>query len=88
MRREVARFAKPPQHRRFHFETIAVRLVRTLEYNQPNGPWRGRVITDQPQGALMDPNEFRRLGHDLVEWIAGYRERMPELPVMSPGPAR
>ena len=23
----------------------------------------------------MDPNEFRRLGHDLVDWIAGYRER-------------
>ena len=32
----------------------------------------------------MDTNEFRRLGHEMVEWIAAYRERMPELPVMSP----
>ena len=32
----------------------------------------------------MDTNEFRRLGHEMVEWIASYRERMAELPVMSP----
>jgi aromatic-L-amino-acid decarboxylase len=31
----------------------------------------------------MDTNEFRRLGHALVDWIAGYRERMGTLPVMS-----
>jgi aromatic-L-amino-acid decarboxylase len=31
----------------------------------------------------MDPNEFRRLGHQLVDWIAGYRARMPSLPVLS-----
>jgi aromatic-L-amino-acid/L-tryptophan decarboxylase len=31
----------------------------------------------------MDPDEFRRLGHELVDWIADYRERVAELPVMS-----
>jgi aromatic-L-amino-acid decarboxylase len=31
----------------------------------------------------MDPAEFRTLGHELVEWIASYRERLEELPVMS-----
>src|SRR5512136_1380419 len=31
----------------------------------------------------MDPQAFRRLGHDLIEWIAAYRERIEELPVMS-----
>src|SRR5918996_1535184 len=31
----------------------------------------------------MDPNEFRKLGHSLVEWIADYRERMRSLPVLS-----
>jgi len=31
----------------------------------------------------MTPDEFRRLGHALVEWVARYRETMPELPVMS-----
>jgi aromatic-L-amino-acid decarboxylase len=32
----------------------------------------------------MDANEFRRLGHQLVDWIADYRERIERLPVMSP----
>src|SRR5664280_3648506 len=31
----------------------------------------------------MDPSEFRRLGHELVDWIADYRERIAEFPVMS-----
>jgi aromatic-L-amino-acid/L-tryptophan decarboxylase len=31
----------------------------------------------------MTPDEFRRLGHALVEWVAKYREAMPSLPVMS-----
>ena len=32
----------------------------------------------------MTPDEFRALGHQLIEWVAAYRERLPELPVMSP----
>ncbi len=32
----------------------------------------------------MDANEFRRMGHELVDWIAAYRERIETLPVMSP----
>ena len=32
----------------------------------------------------MTPDEFRRLGHALVEWVARYREAMPRLPVLSP----
>jgi aromatic-L-amino-acid decarboxylase len=31
----------------------------------------------------MDPNEFRLLGHELIEWIATYREHIAEYPVMS-----
>jgi aromatic-L-amino-acid decarboxylase len=31
----------------------------------------------------MDPAEFRRLGHELVDWVADYRDRIDELPVMS-----
>jgi aromatic-L-amino-acid/L-tryptophan decarboxylase len=44
-------------------------------------PWRPRV----PCGRLprMDTNEFRRLGHLLVDWIADHRERTRSLPVMS-----
>ncbi len=31
----------------------------------------------------MDTDEFRRLGHELIEWVAAYRERIEKLPVMS-----
>src|SRR5262245_22876534 len=31
----------------------------------------------------MDADEFRRLGHALVDWIATYREQLPEKSVMS-----
>ena len=26
----------------------------------------------------MDPEEFRRVGHALVDWVADYRERIGE----------
>jgi aromatic-L-amino-acid decarboxylase len=31
----------------------------------------------------MTPDEFRRRGHQLVDWIADYRERVARLPVMA-----
>jgi aromatic-L-amino-acid decarboxylase len=31
----------------------------------------------------MDPEEFRRFGHQVVDWIANYRARAAGLPVMS-----
>jgi len=31
----------------------------------------------------MDADEFRRLGHQLIDWIAGYREGLEARPVMS-----
>jgi len=32
----------------------------------------------------MDPSEFRALGHELIDWVADYREHIADLPVMSP----
>jgi aromatic-L-amino-acid decarboxylase len=32
----------------------------------------------------MTPDEFRRHGHAVVDWIADYRERVHDLPVMAP----
>ncbi len=32
----------------------------------------------------MTPEEFRRAGHQLVDWIADYRARVADLPVRSP----
>jgi aromatic-L-amino-acid/L-tryptophan decarboxylase len=31
----------------------------------------------------MDSADFRQLAHELVDWVADYRERMDDLPVMS-----
>jgi aromatic-L-amino-acid/L-tryptophan decarboxylase len=38
-------------------------------------------MTDAPRH--MTPDEFRRYGRDVVEWIAGYLERVERLPVLS-----
>lgn len=32
----------------------------------------------------MNPEEFRRIGHELIDWVANYRARVAELPVRSP----
>jgi len=31
----------------------------------------------------VDTHEFRRLGHQLIDWIADYRDRVEQLPVMA-----
>ncbi|MFO0841514.1 MAG: pyridoxal-dependent decarboxylase [Gemmataceae bacterium] len=31
----------------------------------------------------MTPEEFRRVGHRLIDWLADYRSRVPDLPVMA-----
>ncbi len=31
----------------------------------------------------MDTDEFRRLGHELIDWVADYREHVGDYPVMS-----
>jgi len=39
----------------------------------------------------LDTQEFRRVGHQLIDWVADYRERVAELPVMAtcePGSVR
>jgi aromatic-L-amino-acid decarboxylase len=39
----------------------------------------------------MTPEEFRRRGHELIDWVADYRTRVAELPVMAktaPGEVR
>ncbi|MFC0389050.1 pyridoxal phosphate-dependent decarboxylase family protein [Muricoccus vinaceus] len=39
----------------------------------------------------MTPDEFRRTGHQLIDWIAGYRERIDQHPVsaqVAPGEVR
>jgi len=39
----------------------------------------------------LDPEEFRRLGHAVVDWVAAYRAGLPDRPVrpdVAPGEVR
>ncbi|MEK6333451.1 MAG: pyridoxal-dependent decarboxylase [Acidobacteriota bacterium] len=38
---------------------------------------------DLPSLGDMSPEEFRRFGHEIVDWIANYFERIEELPVLA-----
>ena len=45
----------------------------------------------RPPGSSVTPEEFRQAGHELIDWIADYRERVAELPVraqVEPGEVR
>jgi len=48
-------------------------------------------VVDESVVPHMTPDEFRRHGHEVIEWIARYMERVEELPVLSrvqPGAVR
>jgi aromatic-L-amino-acid decarboxylase len=38
----------------------------------------------EASGFHMSPEEFRRLGHAVVDWLAAYQQRVESLPVLSP----
>src|SRR4051812_34513339 len=49
---------------------------RPAQARRPVGS--GRVV---PDDLHMTPDEFRRHGHEVVEWVASYMERVGELPI-------
>lgn len=49
------------------------------------------MVTSCKDEMAMTPDEFREVGHTLIDWIADYRARIGDLPVMSqvkPGDVR
>lgn len=61
----------------------------------PNTPRHGEGTSawgsEPPHSFHMTPDEFRQHGRELVEWVAGYMERvgdMPVLPRVAPGDIR
>ena len=38
---------------------------------------------DKPPGRHMTPEDFRRHGRDVVDWIADYMEKVESFPVLS-----
>ncbi|HXG84590.1 MAG TPA: hypothetical protein VNI84_11235, partial [Pyrinomonadaceae bacterium] len=36
-----------------------------------------------PQTGEMSAEDFRRAGYEMIDWIAGYFERLEDLPVLS-----
>src|SRR5690348_6139007 len=43
----------------------------------------GRRSRPAPYISIMTPEEFRRFGHQLIDWIADYRTSLAERPVMA-----
>src|SRR5579863_4526695 len=39
--------------------------------------------TDKKQSFHMDPDEFRKHGHEVVDWIADYYKRIESFPVLA-----
>ena len=57
----------------------------------PRRPPEDAGVTDRRQSFHMTPEEFRRWGRAVVDWIADYYERVDSLPVLSraePGQVR
>lgn len=50
-------------------------------YRHPLRAWRNGLAISE--NGTMDPDEFRRAGHELIDWIADYRVRVADLPVRS-----
>src|SRR5579883_1179820 len=52
-------------------------------------PWLFRpaspvvAVEKKAKRAAMDPEAFRQLGHQLIDWIADYRARVADFPVMA-----
>ncbi len=42
------------------------------------------MTQDDPRSFHMTPEEFRRRGHQVVDWIADYIETLESLPVLAP----
>lgn len=43
-------------------------------------------MTTPPRSFHMTPDEFREAGHAVIEWLAGYMERVEQLPVLARTP--
>src|SRR5580658_3241641 len=46
--------------------------------------WAGNSETRNIGAVPVDPEAFRRYGHQLVDWVADYRQGIEHRPVMSP----
>src|SRR5262245_41754644 len=68
-----------------------VRFLRFLQRSHPRclvriadrhnlGP---RSCAHRPRSRQMTPEEFRKLGHQIIDWIADYRGRLTDLPIMA-----
>ncbi|MDH5356270.1 MAG: hypothetical protein OEY09_17645, partial [Gammaproteobacteria bacterium] len=49
------------------------------------------TIVEKQCDQIMTPEEFRKAGHQLIDWIADYREQIETMPVraqVNPGDVR
>src|SRR5581483_4483065 len=46
-------------------------------------PAVGKASSDETKSYHMSPEEFRRHGHEVIDWIADYYSRIESFPVLS-----
>jgi aromatic-L-amino-acid/L-tryptophan decarboxylase len=67
---------------------LAAGLHQPKEWNLASRYFRLRPVTEPRQQTApplgdMRPEEFRRFGHELIDWVSDYLEKAADLPVMS-----
>ena len=70
-------FQKPPPLRRSRLR------IALVDFNPPSHDAASRRIRARLQGRLVSPEEFRRYGHELIDWLADYHESLADRPVMA-----
>ena len=60
--------------------------TRLVNYTSSTNFDNNRIarMSDSPADFHMSPEEFRRHGHALIDWIADYQQRVASMPVLSP----
>src|SRR6202045_4807896 len=57
--------------------------LRALGFKLPITNYKLPVPMSEPKSFHMSPEEFRRQGHAVVDWIADYHSRIESFPVLS-----
>src|ERR1051325_7271605 len=62
----------------------AKRLSTDMRHLLLHGDTRGSPVSSRMIRYRMSPEEFRRVGHQLIDWVADYRAGIAHRPILAP----